>query len=61
MQEIYEMGEDNHRSGGGFQSMRGARGSAHSLYVNRTYYGLYSLLARLKARVQTHAPIPELV
>ena len=30
-----------------------ARGSRHSLYVNRTYFGLYSLLSDLKARVVT--------
>jgi predicted transcriptional regulator with HTH domain len=30
-----------------------ARGSRHSLYVNRTYFGLYSILSDLKARVET--------
>jgi predicted unusual protein kinase regulating ubiquinone biosynthesis (AarF/ABC1/UbiB family) len=30
-----------------------ARGSRHSLYVNRTYFGLYSILSELKARVDT--------
>src|SRR5258708_14272722 len=30
-----------------------ARGSRHSLYVNRTYFGLYSILSELKARVVT--------
>lgn len=30
-----------------------ARGSRHSLYINRTYYGLYHLLFELKARVRT--------
>ena len=30
-----------------------ARGSRHSLYVNRTYFGLYSILSDLKARVRT--------
>ncbi|MBS1665028.1 MAG: AarF/ABC1/UbiB kinase family protein [Bacteroidetes bacterium] len=30
-----------------------ARGSRHSLYVNRTYFGLYSILSDLKARVLT--------
>lgn len=30
-----------------------ARGSRHSLYVNRTYFGLYSILSDLKARVVT--------
>jgi len=30
-----------------------ARGSRHSLYVNRTYFGLYSILSDLKAVVDT--------
>lgn len=30
-----------------------ARGSRHSLYINRTYFGLYSILSDLKARVVT--------
>jgi len=30
-----------------------ARGSRHSLYVNRTYFGLYSILSELKAEVVT--------
>jgi len=30
-----------------------ARGSRHSLYVNRTYFGLYSILSDLKAKVKT--------
>jgi len=30
-----------------------ARGSRHSLYVNRTYFGLYSILSDLRARVNT--------
>ncbi|MDZ4743814.1 MAG: AarF/UbiB family protein [Verrucomicrobiota bacterium] len=53
LKEIYQMAEENERIGGGFRSLKGKRGSAHSLYVNRTYFGLYSLLARLKAKVKT--------
>ncbi len=30
-----------------------ARGSRHSLYVNRTYFGLYSILSDLKAKINT--------
>ncbi len=30
-----------------------ARGSRHSLYVNRTYFGLYSILSDLKAKIMT--------
>lgn len=32
---------------------RVARGSRHSLYINRTYFGLYSILADLKAKIKT--------
>ncbi len=55
MARIYEMGQEN-RSNGLLRSMRGRRGSPHSLYVNRTYFGLYSLLARLRARVRVRLP-----
>ncbi|GAA4409642.1 AarF/UbiB family protein [Nibrella viscosa] len=33
-----------------------ARGSQDGLYINRTYYGLYSMLNELKATVITHKP-----
>lgn len=33
-----------------------ARGSRHSLYVNRTYFGLYSILSDLKANIKTGIP-----
>lgn len=32
-----------------------ARGSRHSLYINRTYFGLYSILSELKANIVTGA------
>lgn len=32
-----------------------ARGSRHSLYVNRTYFGLYSILSDLQAEIHTGA------
>lgn len=38
-----------------------ARGSKDGLYVNRTYFGLYSLLNQLKARVRTHSVFREMV
>lgn len=31
-----------------------ARGSRHSLYINRTYFGLYGILNELGAKVKTH-------
>jgi serine/threonine protein kinase len=36
-----------------------ARGSRDGLYINRTYFGLYSLLNQLKARVRTHSAFLE--
>ncbi|GAB3338263.1 AarF/UbiB family protein [Larkinella ripae] len=33
-----------------------ARGSQHGLYINRTYFGLYSMLNELNANVITHKP-----
>lgn len=55
MQAIYDMGENNHRREE-LRQMRGARGRADSIYVNRAYFGLYSLLTRLRARVKTNLP-----
>ncbi|MES2571372.1 MAG: AarF/ABC1/UbiB kinase family protein [Verrucomicrobiota bacterium] len=52
MASIYEFGEAN-RQDDELRSMRGRRGSADSIYLNRAYFGLYSLLSRLRARVQT--------
>ncbi|MBD8487417.1 AarF/ABC1/UbiB kinase family protein [Echinicola sp. CAU 1574] len=39
-----------------FKKSRQARGSRHGLYVNRTYFGLYSLLNQLQAKVNTTKP-----
>ncbi|MBU1821656.1 MAG: AarF/ABC1/UbiB kinase family protein, partial [Bacteroidetes bacterium] len=33
-----------------------ARGSQHGLYINRTYFGLYSMLHELGAKVKTNKP-----
>jgi predicted unusual protein kinase regulating ubiquinone biosynthesis (AarF/ABC1/UbiB family) len=35
------------------RNSKAARGSRHSLYINRTYFGLYSILSELKANVTT--------
>ncbi len=53
LREIRYLGEQSEREGYGPKMLRGARGSAESLYVNRAYFGLYNLLARLRARVMT--------
>ncbi len=52
MKEIYALGEEISTN----PVIRGAgdgRGSRHMLYINRTYFGLYSLLNQLDATVQT--------
>ncbi|WOO40163.1 ABC1 kinase family protein [Rubellicoccus peritrichatus] len=36
-----------------------ARGSRHAVYLNRTYYGLYNLLAQMRSNIR--AEIPELL
>ncbi len=56
METIYNLGLEN-RNSGVLRSLRGSRGSPDSIYVNRAYFGLYSLLARLRARVTT--PLPD--
>jgi hypothetical protein len=35
--------------------MNGNRGSKHFIYINRTFFGLYSLLNDLNAKVNTEA------
>jgi hypothetical protein len=36
--------------------MKGQRGSPDTIYVNRAFFGLYSLLGRLRARVKVTLP-----
>ena len=45
MDDLYNMKE--------ISDSKVARGSRHSLYINRTYFGLYSILSDLKAAVVT--------
>ncbi len=55
MRAIYELGDTSRRNDD-FRKMEGARGSADGVYTNRAYFGLYSLLARLRSRVETRLP-----
>ena len=55
MKAVYELGQSNSQNEV-LRNMRGRRGSAHSLYVNRTYLGLYSLLSNLRADICTPLP-----
>ncbi len=55
LDEIYEFGE---RTGDDMElkKLTSSRGSAHALYLNRTYFGLYNLCGSLKAKVKTNMP-----
>lgn len=55
MKSIYLMGEQNQKNPT-LKKLRGQRGSRHSLYVNRAYFGLYSLLTRIRAEVKAELP-----
>lgn len=50
--KIYELGEEVSKMKELKNSKEG-RGSQHALYINRTYFGLYSMLNMLKSRVKT--------
>ncbi|HEX8350683.1 MAG TPA: AarF/UbiB family protein, partial [Hymenobacter sp.] len=58
IQSLYALGDDLLQQPE-IRQQREPRGSRHFIYVNRTYVGLYALLAELKAVVQT-APISAL-
>jgi predicted unusual protein kinase regulating ubiquinone biosynthesis (AarF/ABC1/UbiB family) len=55
LRSIYELGERNRRDES-LRRLRGRRGSPDSVYVNRAYFGLYSLLSAIGARVETRLP-----
>lgn len=55
LKSIYDLGEENRRADH-LRTMRGQRGSPDTIYVNRAFFGLYSLLGRLRARVQVELP-----
>ena len=55
LKSIYDLGEENHRADH-LRTMRGQRGSPDTIYVNRAFFGLYSLLGRLRSRVRIDLP-----
>jgi hypothetical protein len=55
LKSIYDLGEEN-RQADHLRTMRGQRGSPDTIYVNRAFFGLYSLLGRLRARVMVVLP-----
>ncbi len=52
MASIYVMGEEISQVKE-IRNSKESRGSKHTLYINRTYFGIYSMLHQLKARVTT--------
>jgi predicted unusual protein kinase regulating ubiquinone biosynthesis (AarF/ABC1/UbiB family) len=52
--EIYSFGESI-TSIKEIKNAKQARGSKHGIYINRTYFGLYSILHQLKAVVKTNS------
>lgn len=52
MESIFKMGEEQRRNPE-FKEMKTARGSADSIYLNRAYFGLYSLMGLLGATIRT--------
>ena len=50
--KIYELGEEYSKDKK-LKSANGARGPKDALYINRTYFGLYSILSRLGQTVET--------
>ncbi len=55
LKSIYDLGEENRRADH-LRTMRGQRGSPDTIYVNRAFFGLYSLLGRLRAHVKVELP-----
>lgn len=53
--QIYQLG-DSIAKDKMFRNSKQARGSRHGLFINRTYFGVYSLLNQLKANVKTTKP-----
>ena len=52
MQSLYALGDDL-MADPDLKKQREPRGSAHFIYLNRTYVGLFALLTELRARVHT--------
>jgi len=55
LKSIYDMGEEN-RKADHLRTMKGQRGSPDTIYVNRAFFGLYSLLGRLRSKVKVSLP-----
>ena len=49
--EIYDLGEEFSKDPE-LKKLNTARGSSHSIYILRTFFGLYTLLHQIKAKVE---------
>jgi hypothetical protein len=56
--KIYVMGDEIAKNKE-LRKMNNARGSAHAIYIMRTFFGLYSLLNQLKAEVKMNYKLYE--
>lgn len=56
MASIFEMGEEQRRNQD-FREVRPARGAADSIYLNRAYFGIYSLMGLLKAKIEARRDV----
>jgi len=55
LKAIYELGEESKKAKD-LRAIKGKRGSSDTVYVNRTFFGLYSILGLLRARVRITLP-----
>jgi hypothetical protein len=55
MESIFALGNRN-RQDPDLLEAGPSRGPASSLYLNRAYFGLYSLMGRLRARIRAQIP-----
>ncbi len=55
-QSIFSLGERISKDKR-FKKANSARGSRHGIYINRTYFGLYTILHEMKAQVRTKVEI----
>jgi hypothetical protein len=53
-EQLYTMGEEVSNDIQKNKNLKSARGSKHFVYINRTFFGLYSILNMLKADVTTN-------
>lgn len=60
-QKLYQLGEEVSKDVNKNKDLKSARGSRHFLYLNRTFFGLFSILNMLKATVNTVQEDVELI